>query len=66
MSQGSRNSCCGLASVPWFIIGALTSWLLNHSLPWAILHGFCGGFYLAYALFFRWIDLERVGHLLLR
>jgi len=55
-----------MASLPWFLIGALTSWLLNHSLPWAILHGFCGGFYLVYALLLRWVDLERVGHLLFR
>jgi hypothetical protein len=66
MNSHNRNSCCGFASLPWFIIGALTSWVLNHSLPWAIVHGICGGFYLVYALFFRWMDLERVGHILFR
>jgi hypothetical protein len=66
MNRSNRNSCCGLASLPWFIIGALTSWLLNHSLPWAILHGICGGFYLLYALLFRWADLEHLGHILFR
>lgn len=27
------------------------SWTINHSIFWAILHAFCGGFYVLYWLF---------------
>lgn len=32
------------------VIAAIVSWSANHSILWAIMHGFCGWFYIAYYL----------------
>lgn len=32
----------------WFILGFLCSYYVNHSIAWAIIHGFCGGIYFIY------------------
>jgi len=31
-----------------FVIAIILSWTVNHSVFWAILHLFCGWFYIAY------------------
>lgn len=35
------------------ILAVLVSWSLNKSILWAVVHGVCGWFYLAYVLFFH-------------
>lgn len=32
------------------VIAAIVSWSVNHSILWAIMHGFCGWLYIAYYL----------------
>lgn len=35
------------------VVAATISYALNHSFWWAVLHWFCGWFYVAYAIFWR-------------
>lgn len=42
------GSCLGTLGV---ILAVIISWTLNHSIGWAIFHGFLGWFYVIY----RWI-----------
>ncbi len=30
------------------VVACIVSWSLNHSVIWALFHGFCGWFYLGY------------------
>lgn len=39
--------------VPFGFIAALISYALNHSFWWAVLHWFCGAFYILYAICIR-------------
>lgn len=50
MSQEVRyvSSSSTGASIVWFLIGAFLSWVVNHSVFWALVHGFCGPFYVLY------------------
>lgn len=47
MRSGSSNSS-GIMTLIWFLLGAICSWLVNHSAIWAIVHGIFGPFYLLY------------------
>lgn len=47
-STSTSSSTSGIVYVLWFSIAAGCSWMINHSIGWAIVHGICGVFYLLY------------------
>lgn len=46
--SATANTGTGLMGVIWFFSGAICSWLINHSLFWAIVHGIFGFWYILY------------------
>ena len=48
-SQNTTVTCrLDIMGVVWFTLGACCSWVINHSVMWAIIHGMFGPFYLLY------------------
>ena len=43
-----RISCCSLPMLIGMTGAVCMSWFFNHSVAWAILHGFLNWFYVAY------------------
>lgn len=49
MSDSSGSSAIGsIMTLLWFLLGTTCSWIINHSVVWAILHGIFGPFYILY------------------
>lgn len=47
-SSQTSSSSSSLFGVLWFSIAAFCSWMINHSIGWAIWHGIWGPFYILY------------------
>jgi hypothetical protein len=48
MSSNSSGGSGGVVFIFWFAIGSICSYIINHSVMWAIFHGLFAGFYLIY------------------
>lgn len=55
--ENNKQTSCGCSIGTTGVIAALLSWVVNHSILWAIIHAFCGIFYIVY-----WI-LVKLPHL---
>jgi len=48
MSDSNKRNPFTVTGTSGFVIAIILSWTVNHSVFWAILHLFCGWFYIAY------------------
>jgi len=49
---GCAVGCLSVVITPGMILAMIMSWELNHSIIWALLHGWCSWLYVAYYAFY--------------
>jgi hypothetical protein len=58
MAQSNNTACCGCGGGGTFLVAAVMSYLVNHSILWAIIHGFCNIVYIIYWLIVKLPNLK--------
>ena len=46
--EGCATGCLTALYTPGMVLAMIISWGLNHSILWALLHGWCSWLYVAY------------------
>lgn len=48
VTKSQATASINFTGLVGFVIAAGCSWIINHSVAWAIFHGLCGFFYILY------------------